>query len=67
MNKVIEFFKELGMVYLIVTISVVFTNGIISFFDTPLDIKGYIGLMILSTIVVCIMNLIYWICKIFYK
>ena len=63
MNKVIEFIKELGIVNLLVTIAVVFTNGIVSFFDEPMKISGYVLLITWSSILVIIVNLVCWIHK----
>jgi len=63
MSKVIEFIKELVIVNLLVTIAAVFTNGIVSFFDEPIKISGYVLIITYSSISVIIVNLICWIYK----
>ncbi len=63
MSKVIVFIKELGMVNLLVTIATVFANGIVSFFDEPIKLSGYVLVITCSSIWVIIMNLVCWIYK----
>ena len=60
-KEIINFFRELVIVNLLIMLAIVLTNGIVSFFDEPLKIGGCVALMVVSSIIFFIVSLIEWI------